>query len=84
MYRSVEEFMKYVKEKNPGQPEFHQAVLEVMESIWPVIEKNPKYQEANILEKGGEAPLVVVHQQHAPSARLREALCPLQQLHSFS
>ena len=51
MYSSPEEFMKYVKDRNPGQPEFHQAVMEVMESIWPVIEKNPKYQSANILER---------------------------------
>ena len=51
MYNSVEEFMNYVKAKNPGQPEFHQAVLEVMESIWPVIKKNPQYQAANILER---------------------------------
>jgi glutamate dehydrogenase (NADP+) len=51
MYNSVEEFMNYVKEKNPGQPEFHQAVLEVMESIWPIIQKNPQYQAANILER---------------------------------
>jgi glutamate dehydrogenase (NADP+) len=51
LYNSVEEFMNYVKTKNPGQPEFHQAVLEVMESIWPVIQKNPQYQEANILER---------------------------------
>jgi glutamate dehydrogenase (NADP+) len=51
LYNSVEEFMNYVKEKNPGQPEFHQAVLEVIESIWPVIQKNPQYQAANILER---------------------------------
>ena len=51
MYNSPKEFMTYVKEKNPNQPEFHQAVHEVTESIWPVIEKNPKYQSANILER---------------------------------
>ena len=51
MYNSPKEFMTYVKEKNPNQPEFHQAVQEVTESIWPVIEKNPKYQSANILER---------------------------------
>ncbi len=51
MYNSPKEFMNYVKEKNPNQPEFQQAVFEVMESIWPVIEKNPKYQAANILER---------------------------------
>ncbi len=42
MYKSPEDFMAYVKEKNPNQPEFHQAVDEVVTSVWPVIEKNPK------------------------------------------
>ena len=51
MYSSPTEFMNYVKAKNPNQPEFHQAVLEVIESIWPVIQKNPQYQAANILER---------------------------------
>lgn len=51
MYNSPSEFMKYVKEKNPNQPEFHQAVQEVIESIWPLIEKNPKYQAVDILER---------------------------------
>ncbi len=43
--------MDYVKEKNPNQPEFQQAVEEVITSVWPVIESNPKYQSANILER---------------------------------
>ena len=43
--------MAYVREKNPNQPEFHQAVHEVMDSVWPIIENNPKYQSANILER---------------------------------
>jgi len=43
--------MEYVKEKNPNQPEFHQAVYEVMDSIWPIIQNNPKYQVANIIER---------------------------------
>ena len=51
MYNSPTEFMSYVKAKNPNQPEFHQAVFEVMESIWPVIQNNPQYQAANILER---------------------------------
>lgn len=51
MYNSPTEFMSYVKAKNPNQPEFHQAVFEVMESIWPVLQKNPQYQAANILER---------------------------------
>jgi len=32
MYSSPKEFINYVKEKNPNQPEFHQAVSEVIES----------------------------------------------------
>ncbi len=51
MYKSPKDFMAYVKEKNPNQPEFHQAVEEVAASVWPVIEDNPKYQSANILER---------------------------------
>jgi glutamate dehydrogenase (NADP+) len=51
MYESPEDFMEYVKEKNPNQPEFHQAVDEVVNSVWPIIKDNPQYQEANILER---------------------------------
>jgi len=51
MYNSPAEFMNYVKERNPNQPEFHQAVHEVVESIWSVIRENPKYQSANILDR---------------------------------
>ena len=50
--------MSYVKgilektiEKNPGQPEFHQAVKEVLESLEPVFNKRQDYQEAGILER---------------------------------
>src|SRR5512136_822601 len=51
MYKSSEAFMEYVRERNPSQPEFHQAVHEVIDSVWPLIESNPKYQSANILER---------------------------------
>jgi glutamate dehydrogenase/leucine dehydrogenase len=51
MYKTPEEFMEYVKSRNPNQPEFHQAVHEVVTSVWSVIESNPKYQGASILER---------------------------------
>lgn len=51
MARKVEEFMAGVIARNPGEVEFHQAVREVVESILPFIEKNPKYQEARILDR---------------------------------
>jgi len=50
-YQSPEQFLQHVIAKNPAEPEFHQAVKEVVESIWGVIEENPKYQAANILER---------------------------------
>jgi len=51
MYKTTVEFMEYVRVKNPAQPEFHQAVHEVVQSIWPVLEARPHYKEANILER---------------------------------
>ncbi|MGF3584134.1 MAG: Glu/Leu/Phe/Val dehydrogenase dimerization domain-containing protein, partial [Thermoplasmatota archaeon] len=51
MEESVKAFMEKVIEKNPGEKEFHQAVQEVVESIMPYIEKNPKYKKAKILER---------------------------------
>ena len=49
-YQKLEEFLDYVKERNPGQPEFHQAVAEVMESLWPYIAKHPRYAEHGLLD----------------------------------
>ncbi|MFH1678613.1 MAG: NADP-specific glutamate dehydrogenase [Candidatus Omnitrophota bacterium] len=51
MSKKIEEFMAGVIEKNPGELEFYQAVREVVESVTPFIEKNPKYIDAKILER---------------------------------
>ena len=48
---SLESFMDEVVKKNPEQVEFHQAVEEVMESIWSFLEDNPHYSHANILDR---------------------------------
>ena len=40
-----------LKKRNPGQPEFIQAVTEVLESLEPVIAKHPKYEKGRILER---------------------------------
>ena len=47
----VNEFMAKVKGKNGHEPEFLQAVQEVAEAVIPYIEGNPKYKNANILER---------------------------------
>jgi len=47
----VDNIMGIVKAKDPAQPEFHQAVEEVVESLEPVFAKHPEYKEAKILER---------------------------------
>ena len=47
----IHEFMEQVKAKNPAEPEFHQAVHEVVESLEPFLEQNPHYAHAKILER---------------------------------
>jgi len=51
MQKKCEDFIAKVVAKNPGELEFHQAVREVVDSLAPYIEKNPKYEDAKILER---------------------------------
>ena len=48
---TLEELYEQVVLRNPAEPEFHQAVLEVLESLSPVIAKHPEYKEAKLLER---------------------------------
>jgi len=50
-YVSVDEFMEMVKARNPGEKEFHQAVHEVVESLWDFVQENPIYLHHRILER---------------------------------
>jgi glutamate dehydrogenase (NADP+) len=50
-YSSLSDFLAYVEARDPHQPEFLQAVEEVMTSLWPFIQKNPKYAEHGLLER---------------------------------
>ena len=59
-YESVGSFLEQVAQRNPGQPEFLQAVTEVMESLWPFIEKHPKYAEQSLLERLVEPERVIM------------------------
>ena len=47
----LKDLMDRVIKRNPGEPEFHQAVAEVLESLEPVIEAHPEYVEAGIMER---------------------------------
>lgn len=59
-YASPEEFLEYVKMRTPGEDEFHQAVEEVVGSLWDFLQKNPKYDKHNILERLVEPERVVI------------------------
>ena len=48
---NLEDFLARVATRDPHQPEFQQAVHEVMASLWPFIERNPQYGQAGLLER---------------------------------
>ena len=57
----VDEVMELVEKKNPGEPEFHQAVKEVLESLKPVVEANEeKYRKEALLERLVEPERVIM------------------------
>lgn len=47
----LKDFMEYVINRDPEEKEFHQAVSEVLESVVPVMDRNPHYRRAKILER---------------------------------
>ncbi|MBR2651048.1 MAG: NADP-specific glutamate dehydrogenase [Clostridia bacterium] len=53
MFRSdyLNDLMARVEARNPGEPEFHQTVREVLESIEPVLEARPQYIKAGVIER---------------------------------
>lgn len=57
----VDEVIELVEKKNPGEPEFHQAVREVLESLKPVVEANEeKYRKEALLERLVEPERVIM------------------------
>ncbi|RYF24938.1 MAG: NADP-specific glutamate dehydrogenase [Comamonadaceae bacterium] len=59
-YESVNRFLDQVAQRNPGQPEFLQAVTEVMESLWPFIQQHPRYAEHGLLDRLVEPERIVI------------------------
>ena len=55
----LDRYMEGVKKRNPGQPEFVQAVYEVASSIFPYIADKPQYHESQILERMAEPERVI-------------------------
>ncbi len=56
----VNDFMTRLIARNPGESEFHQAVREVVESLMPIIEENPKFRHGKILERITEPERVIL------------------------
>jgi len=59
-YRRMEEFLARVAERNPGQPEYLQAVSEVMGSLWPYVTRHPRYAEHGLLDRLIEPERVII------------------------
>jgi glutamate dehydrogenase (NADP+) len=60
MSNYTKDFMDEIKAKNPAQPEFHQAVLEVVNSVSLALERHPEYRKAKILERIAEPERVIM------------------------
>ena len=56
----VESVLARLKEQNPNEPEFHQAATEVLHSLQPAIDANPRYQKAGLLERLVEPERVIM------------------------
>ena len=60
MYKTIDQFMDYVIQKNPGENEFHQAVKEVASSIWDFLQDNQYYLHNGILDRIVEPERVII------------------------
>ena len=48
---TLESFLTHVQQRDPHQSEFAQAVREVMTTLWPFLEQNPRYRQMSLLER---------------------------------
>jgi len=60
MSNSANEFLQSVIAKNSAEKEFHQAVHEVLESLWPIVEANPRYRTGKIMDRIVEPERVIM------------------------
>ena len=58
----VEQFMGGLVKRNPGEPEFHQAVQEFVETVMPAYLDHPAYMKAQILERMTEPDRIITFQ----------------------
>lgn len=60
MSQYVQKVLAELVEKNPNQPEFHQAATEILESLAPVFDKHPEYEAAGLLERFVEPERIIM------------------------
>ena len=60
MYSSVQDFMEMIEHKNPYEVEFHQAVREVVESLWDFLDKNQNYIYSGVMQRIVEPERVIM------------------------
>jgi glutamate dehydrogenase (NADP+) len=56
----MSDILNVIKNRDPGEKEFHQAVEEVIESVQPVLDRNPEYRQTAVLERITEPERVVM------------------------
>jgi glutamate dehydrogenase (NADP+) len=56
----MEDFLEFIRTRDPGEREFHQAISEVVESVTPVLDRNPEYRRAKVLERITEPERVIM------------------------
>lgn len=60
MSKNFTYFMNGLRRRNPGETEFHQAVYEVAEDLFPLLETDPKYYESRILQRLTEPDRIII------------------------
>src|SRR5690554_3264813 len=60
MNANIQSFLEKLENRTPGEREFHQAVDEVMASVWEFYQQNPRYHRANILERIVEPERIII------------------------
>ncbi|MCC6414718.1 MAG: NADP-specific glutamate dehydrogenase [Opitutaceae bacterium] len=57
---SLDSFLQHIRQRDPSQPEFHQAAEEIFDSLWPFVQKNPRYASEGLLERMVEPERVIM------------------------
>ena len=60
MNANIQSFLERLESRTPGEKEFHQAVDEVISSVWDYYQQNPRYHRANILERIVEPERIII------------------------